>query len=517
MVAGTSPAREPPSVSFPLTVPAIVRRHPLVWAALILLVWTMVLRLPFAHIVDDDEAFFSVVATRWQHGELPYVASFDIKPPLLFLLYVIANLLTGGGLAAIKGLEIVMVAWGAWALYRLVSRHGPHPAAVWAAGLYPVYSLALSGVYAPNLPLVAPFLIMACDYALRARRDGLRAVAIAGALCGAAGLVKQTAVFETLAILVFLFVSTPKGGRLRMLAVFAGSAALTWVPFIVYFWLNGALRQAFDAVVLSAVTRLHGDVQLMPSGVMRPVSEWNGLVYFLPCLKPLFALLWLAAVAALRYRRMGDTWPQPLLQLCALWLAAAAVDLFSLHSMSEMYAQDFVAPLLIVSGIVVTRGFAFAAGRRAWWIAAYAVVAVAVPAFIDRDDLWLGAVKGRNDPKAIEAVARAMKADGVRSGDRIFVPRRGLMVYVATGTLPATDVFHPLQLMCPFATPQAHPLAAGLAQKTAYLVVARTDLTMVCETPESRTELKTAIARDYQPVKVVTGDWDAFTIYRRKS
>ncbi len=517
MVAATHPAREPPSVPFAVTVPAIIRRHPLVSAALLLLVWTMVLRLPFAHIVDDDEAFFSVVATRWQHGELPYVASFDIKPPLLFLLYVIANLLTGGGLAAIKGLEVVMVAWGAWAIYRLVSRHGPQPAAVWAAGLYPIYSLALSGVYAPNLPIVAPFIIMACDYALRARQDGLRAVAIAGALCGCAGLVKQTAVFETLAILVFLFVSTPKGGRLRMLAIFVASAALAWVPFIVYFWLNGALRQAFDAVVLSAVTRLHGDVQLMPSGELRPVSEWNGLIYFLPCLKPVFALLWLAAVAALRYRKMGETWPQPLLQLCALWIAAASVDLFSMHGMAEMYAQDFVAPLLIVSGIVVTRGFAFARGTRAWWIAGYVVAAVAVPAFIDRNDLWLGVVKGRNDPKAIEAVAEAMKADGVKPGDRIFVPNRGLMIYVATRTMPTANVFHPLQLMCDFSTPDAHPLAQGLARRTDYLVVARTDLNMVCETPQHRTELNQAIARDYRPVKVVTGDWDTFTIYRRKT
>lgn len=495
----------------------MIRRHPLLWAGLLLLIWTAVLRLPFVHIVDDDEAFFSLIATRWQHGELPYVASFDIKPPLLFLFYLIANLLTGGGLAAIKGLEIVMVAWGAWAIYRLVSRHASHPAAVWAAGFYPVYSLALSGVFAPNLMIMAPFIIMACDHALRARAEGLRAVAIAGALCGCAGLVKQTAIFEVLAISVFLTISLPKGGRIKALAVFAAAAALTWVPFIVYFGLSGALSPAFNAVVLSAVTRLHGDVQLMPTGELRPVSEWNGLIYFLPCLKPLFALIWLAAVAALRFRRMGDAWPRPLLQLCALWLAAAAVSLFSLHAMAEMYAQDFVAPLLIVSGIVVTRGFAFATRTRGWWIAAYVVMAVAVPAYIDRGSLWSDRVKGRNDPVAIQAVAEVLKAQGVKPGDRIFVPRRGLMIYVATGTVPATDVFHPLQLVCPFATPQAHPLAAGLAQKTAYLVVARTDLNMVCETPQSRAELNQAIARDYRPLEVVTGQWDAFTIYRRKS
>lgn len=502
---------------FSVPVPAVVRRHPLVWAVLGLLVWTMVLRLPFAHIVDDDEAFFSVVATRWLHGELPYVTSFDIKPPLLFLFYLIANLLTGGGLVAIKGLEVVMVAWGAWALYRLVSAHGTPAAALWAAGLYPVYSLALSGVFAPNLMMEAPFVIMACDHALRARSEGLKAVATGGLLIGCAGLVKQTAVFEAAAIAAFLLVSLPKGQRLKALIVFAAAAAVAWVPFIVYFWLNGALHPAFDDVVVSAVTRLGGDVQLTPAGQLRRVTVVDGLTYFLPCLKPLFALIWLAAVAALRYRRLGDAWPRPLLHLCAFWLAAAVASLFSMHAMAEMYAQDFVAPLLVVSGVVVTQGFAFPEHRRAAWIAAYAVVVVAVPAYIDRGSLWSDAVKGRNDPVAVTAVAQVLKAQGVKPGDRIFVPRRGLMIYVATRTMPAADVFHPLQLVCPFPTPQAHPLAAGLAQKTAYLVVARTDLSMVCETPESRAELTAAIARDYQPIKVVTGQWDAFTIYRRKS
>lgn len=508
-------------MSFPFAVPALIRRHPLVWAWLVLLVWTMVLRLPFAHIVDDDEAFFSVVATRWQHGELPYAASFDVKPPLLFLIYLLANLVTnllnGGGLAAIKGLEIVMVAWGAWALYRLVITHGARGAAIWAAGLYPVYSLALSGVDAPNLMIEAPFVIMACDYALRAREGGLVAVAICGALMGCAGLIKQTAAFEALALMAFLAVSLSKHARLKSLAVFVAAAVAAWVPFIVYFAVNGALLPAFDDVVRSAVMRFGNDIVRTPSGQIRHVTTLDGLVYFLPCIKALFALLWLAAVAALRYRRLGAGWPRPLLHLCAFWLAGAALSLFSMHAMLEMYAQDLVPPLLVVSGVMVTNGFAFSARTRTAWICAYAAVVIAVPAYIDRGSLWFDAVKGRNDPVAIAGVAEVLKAQGVKPRDRIFVPRRGLMVYVATQTVPATDVFHPLQLVCPFPTPEAHPLAEGLAHRTDYLVVARNDLNMVCETAEQRAELDQAIARDYQPLKVVTGQWDAFTIYRRKS
>lgn len=36
------------------------------------------------HVIHDDEAFYAVVAQRWLHGELPYVASYDVKAPGVF-------------------------------------------------------------------------------------------------------------------------------------------------------------------------------------------------------------------------------------------------------------------------------------------------------------------------------------------------------------------------------------------------------------------------------------------------
>jgi hypothetical protein len=493
----------------------ILSRHPLVCAAVVLLMWTLAVRLPFAHIVDDDEAFFSLVAARWQMGELPYAASFDVKPPLLFLFYVLANLLTGGGLPAIKGLEIAFVAWGAWALFRLASAHGSRGAAIWAAGLYPIYSLTLRGFEQPNLLIQLPFVIMAFDSALRAREDGgIRQIALCGFLMGCAGLIKQTAVFEAVAAMLFLAVALPKGARLKGLTVFVMAALTPCLVFLIYFWMNGALQPAFDDVVWSAVGRLNGDVAPVPG--LPSLSLMDGFTRFFPCLKSLYALVWLALLVALRYRRPNTTWPRPLLLLCALWLAAAGLVLFSLHSAREVYAQDFIAPLLIVSGIMVTQGFAITGRHRLWGIAACVIAAIAVPAFTDRGGLWFDAIKGRNDPVAVAAVATELNALGVRPGDRLFVPNRGLMVYVATRTVPAARVYHPLQVMCAFPTPDARPLTKALTHGPSFVVVADTRLNMACETAAKHTELSQALARDYEKIKTVTGKWDSFTIYRRK-
>lgn len=502
----------------PFRVPAFLSRHPLICAAIILFAWTVIVRLPFAHIVDDDEAFFSLVASRWQIGELPYVASFDVKPPLLFFFYVLANLLTGGGLVAIKGLEILCVAWGAWALFRMVSAHASRGAAIWAAGLYPVYSLSLVGVYSPNLFIELPFVIMACDSALRACKSGsLWQVALCGGLMGCAGLVKQTAAFEAMAVMIFLAVSLPKVSRLKGLGMFAIAAVVPLLMFLLYFWSHGALKPAFDDIVVSAVRRLGGDVAQTSDGTLRPISIMDGFTRFLACLKALFVLVWLALLVALRYRRLGAIWPRPLLLLCALWLGAAGLILFSMHAMGEVYAQSFIAPLLILSGVMVSQGFAFTERNRIWGVIACVTAAIGVPAFVDRGSLWLDPVKGRNDPVAVSAVAAQLKFLGVRPGDRIFVPNRGLMVYVATGTVPAAVVYHPLQVMCAFPTPDPQPLTEALAHRTRFLVVANTGLNMLCETSARRAELNQAIARDYERVKVVAGKWDSFTIYRRKT
>src|SRR6185437_1215342 len=187
--------------------PAAVRRYALALLpfALILL-WTCAVRLPFYGNVGDDEFFFAVIAQKWLAGGLPYVATFDVKPPGLFALYAVAQSLFGESLATIKGLEILFTALGGYALYRLARDFGSRPMALWIGVLYPLYSLALSGVTAVNLIVQLPFFIVAFGAMLHAARQdrpaasGVSAALLAGLSIGMAGMIRQAAVFEAIAV-----------------------------------------------------------------------------------------------------------------------------------------------------------------------------------------------------------------------------------------------------------------------------------------------------------------------------
>jgi hypothetical protein len=67
-------------------------------AATVLL--AVLVRAPFNANVGVDEAFYLVVGRQWLHGTPPYAGSFDVKPPLLFLLMGGAEALLGPGLWA---------------------------------------------------------------------------------------------------------------------------------------------------------------------------------------------------------------------------------------------------------------------------------------------------------------------------------------------------------------------------------------------------------------------------------
>ncbi|HEY5081851.1 MAG TPA: hypothetical protein VII91_08035 [Bauldia sp.] len=82
----------------------------------LILLWTCAVRLPFYTQTDKDEFFFSAIAAEWLKGGLPYVATFDIKPPGVFFIFAVAQSLFGASQATIKGMEIVAVTLGAYGL-----------------------------------------------------------------------------------------------------------------------------------------------------------------------------------------------------------------------------------------------------------------------------------------------------------------------------------------------------------------------------------------------------------------
>jgi 4-amino-4-deoxy-L-arabinose transferase-like glycosyltransferase len=125
-------------------------------AATVLLA-VLVSRAPFNANVGVDEAFYLVVGRPWLHGTPPYGGSFDVKPPLLFLLMRGAEALFGPGLWAAKALATASAALTACGLYLFGRRFIGELAGAAAAILYLVLTLNLGGTFSPAELLMAPF------------------------------------------------------------------------------------------------------------------------------------------------------------------------------------------------------------------------------------------------------------------------------------------------------------------------------------------------------------------------
>src|ERR1700712_1787413 len=163
-----------------------------------LLIWAALVRLPFgiAPRSDADSALFWLIGHGWRQGYLPYAALWDVKPPGIFLIFAGADTLFGADPFGARILAAIAIGIGGAGLYRIGERLlGDWRAGLFAGLLFPAYSLLLDGLANKTELFVAPLVIWGIVIAIEAGR-AVMPLLIAGALMGAATMLKQTAAFE---------------------------------------------------------------------------------------------------------------------------------------------------------------------------------------------------------------------------------------------------------------------------------------------------------------------------------
>ncbi|MFT4074435.1 MAG: glycosyltransferase family 39 protein [Asticcacaulis sp.] len=486
-----------------------------------LLAWTCVVRLPFAGQSDEDEFFYAVVGARWLHGFVPYTASFDIKPPGLFAIFALVEAVFGHSLAMIKGLETVFTALGAFTLYRLMNRHVSQMSALWAAGLYPVYSLTLSGVSAVNMLIQLPFFIMAFEAALsavrcqREARPALSAIFLAGLWVGGAGMIKQTALFEAVAICGLLLIYMPPRRWPVVGTIFALGAALPALGFDLYFLVTGHFQDMFDSVIRLAMARTSSDVvagygekysfYLTPFG-----AALNGLF-----LSVSLIVLWAGALlAVLRRGRFKGLVPDAVMSAAGLWLLAALIEVVAGRALCSYYMLSFVPPLLVLAAITIAHGLDIPDARKTWVWPIIACAAIVLPVAIERDTLF-NPKAHLTDYQGTQAVARQLQAIGLQPQDRVLVLNRGYNIYLETGAQPPTRYFHSTHFMTAFHTPSADALGENLAARPRFIIVANPDLRALDESAARYDQALIEVRQHYSLAGQVSGQCDSFRIYER--
>jgi hypothetical protein len=462
----------------------------------LILLWTAAVRLPFAGNIGEDEIFFALVAQRWLAGLMPYVASFDVKPPGLFAVFAAVQALFGTSVPVIKGLEIGCVALSAFGLFLVGTRHFSLRVGCFTAALYPLYTLAMSGVNAPTELVRGPFAVFAALAILEAVRTNERNqhwyLLAAGTLLGAAGMVKQTTAFPALALFIALCWQLQSGWLSPTLAFGAG---LTLAPagFFAVYLAAGQLPALWTGAVTGAAGRLSGDDISFASGVLR----------FLPGAKPLLALL----LGALLVMTRARTWRRsPLaagMTTVLAWLAGEAAGIVATRSMYDHYFLALGPPLTLLAGV-----YLFHIARPQSMAKLGAVLAAAWPLALSSQNL-----QGGIDVTAAQAAAASLTAAGVPPGAPILVGNRSLLVYLLAARPPAARYFHPQHLLCDFPAPDPNPLAVALLAHPAAVLVADQQRGMVCEREDRIAELQTILAQGYCLADHAAGSFDSYDIY----
>ena len=486
----------------------------------LLLAWTAAVRLPFYFQTDKDEFFFSIIATQWLQGGLPYVATFDIKPPGLFVIYAIAQSLFGASQVTIKGMEIVAVALGAYALYGLVARHGTQRAALWVAILFPIYTLSLGGAIAVNMLLQLPFLIAGFAAALTATDDGagrgerLVHALLAGLAIGAAGMVKQTAIFEAVAVFAVLCLYGERGVRWRLAGLFVVGAAIPALAFALYFAAAGHFREMYEAVILLALARSDAEVAASYGPELARYFTLPGAIEYSLLATAVLVFLWGgAAFAILRRARIVQAFPARLLVVAGIWLVAAFAGVVAGRAICSYYVLTMVPPLLILAAAFFCHGLEVAPGQQTRAFVLSLVAAAVAIGFADRENLFTPNAFLAGDYDATREVSETIRGLGLGPEDRLLVLNRGFAVYAETGAMPPGPYFHATHLLAVFHTPSPDSLGETLAANPRFVVVANPAIRHGAELRARYRQALDYLARHYRVAGAVTGARDSFTIY----
>ncbi len=319
-------------------------------------------------------------------------------------------------------------------------------AGVIAALFYIASSLALGGTFSPAELMMAPFtafgMVLGFSAACAPGRAALSRLLAAGLCLGAAACVKQTAVFEALALAVFLLPGPLRDG-LKAVASFTAGFLIVPAGFALFFLAEGHFRALVADVVVAAAGRMN-----VPPVVWG--EAFAGLLIALMLVLPVIIL----AAAACVFRGAKTT---PALWFLATWGAGALAGVLATRAGLVIYFLPLLQPLCLMAAAFIQRCADRLPGRRRFSLGTAAVAAVAAYSVAFTAPLLFA---GRDNLASASEAAAAMRNAGLVSGDRILVADRDLIVYLASGANPPARIFHPLHLMCDF--PSSTALADSL-------------------------------------------------------
>lgn len=481
-------------------------------------------------VIDWDESVYLLMARSMLQGHVPYTAVWDHKPPGLYALFALAQLLFGQSILAIRILALAVVTVSCW----LLLLYGRRALGSWAIGalaalFYAVFSLQNGGLATNSEILLAPFTIGA--FLLLSVRGGVPAAIwpgrvvsflVIGLLLGVAIQIKAVAAAELLALLALVGVTPwtsrrlgqPARGRAALAAagLVTGGALLPLLAVAAYFAVSGHFSDYYYANVTANLIYARS-----------AQFSWTALSQALVAQARGGLLLWTGAAAAgalawlVRRRHTRIT-----LDLAALgvWLAFVLVAVLASQRIYWHYFLQALPPLslLAAAGIVHAARLdsALSRARQALLIAMVLALGLAAPlAGAVRRSLDEAAALLQRTPRVdVSVYTAAYLRERMAPDDYLYVADAGPILYYLTGARIPTKYVLPAFLNRPevAAMTGADPLAELeriMALRPRYVVLVEEYL----HDPAFLAALQVHLARDYVLEQTIEGQ----LLYRLRS
>jgi Dolichyl-phosphate-mannose-protein mannosyltransferase len=465
-----------------------------------IVVWTTLVNLPFFHLEESDDAFYTLVAHFWTQGLPPYVSAFDVKAPGFFAILALAQVCFGPSLATLKLVSIVFASVASCSIFAIGRRYSGG-AAVVCAVLYPALSEMCGDVAYEALNA---FVLLAVLATLSSMSFPWKAI-LAGFAIGVACSIKQTAVLDGLAVLAILIARAgPTENRWKGAGAFVVCAAFAPTAFALYFVTIGGFDVFWQDVAWIALSR--------PSAPADSISFGQGFKYLALHQLLLTPVSVAALFAIFNARTLAGRFP---LWPLTLWLGAVVLSILIQHAVSRYYIAPAIAPLLLIA----TLGLAFsgpdlAPGRSGFILTLFGAVALGFATLLRGAPLLKALTPV--DQEALAGVTSAILATHPNPNDRLYVVNSGPWANLTTGLAPPSAYFHRFHLLCDFPGAGLPKLRADMDALPRYVVINARGISARCELPSHWAVVNAALDASYRLAATATGAADAYKLYERR-
>lgn len=328
-------------------------------------------RLPafFLSVIDPDDSVYLLMARSLLDGSPPYIEVWDHKPPGIYLLFLISQVVLGKSIFAIRMLACVAVACTSYVLYRLgkiLVKDGTKLGLI--AGILYITFSSRGGALTSNTEIfyipfvtVSFYLLFSWDLFLsefRERPNYLRLLTI-GLLMGLALQIKQVVIFDLLALTIILTViiytrTKPNTKHLaqtlmKAYAFFSIGVLSPLLLILTYFAVTGYIDIYIHSNFLANIA--YGQVEY---------PSFPHLMSILLKRFDRYLLLWFCLFAMPIYflfTKDTDHKEKKKMLFVAAWLSAGFLSLIYTKRLWNYYFLQLLPSLSLISSYMITRLF----------------------------------------------------------------------------------------------------------------------------------------------------------------